>query len=443
MILPNGPKLPKIIQGIFYFINPYRFLSKCYKKYGDIFTMKLPGFTPMVVVSNPNTVKQIFTGDSETLRAGEANAIYFTEPFGKKSLLTLDGKEHLHARKLILPPLHGAALKNYGEKIMDITDEVISQWTVSKPFPILPQLQSITLQVILSVIFGLETNNHSNELKTKITEFLQLGENPVTSFISGLFPGLLKHPPKKIKNLINEINALIYKQIEHRRKNPSNSSDILNILITAKDENNIGLSDEELRDELIALLVAGHDTTATTGTWAIYNLLSNPDVYNKANLAISEAAGTEKTLSLDKIQNISCLQCIIKETQRFQPIVPLVARITHAPITLNSFEIPDGYTIAPCIYLAGKYGQQWENPDQFLPERFYEKNIDPYQYFPFGGGTRRCIGAAFAMFELQIMLAKILNQFTLSLKKNYQVKVARRGVTFGTSDGVPIIVYKK
>lgn len=439
----KGPKLPTLIQAILFYQNPFRFLKNCREKYGDIFRVKLPGFTPTIIVSDAQSVKKIFTGNANTLCAGEANSVYFAEIFGKHSLLTLDGAAHLRERKLILPALHGNVLRNYREKIIEITKNVINKWPEDKIFPVFPELQSITLQVILSVVFGIEKGASFDTLHTAFIALLQLGTNPTSSFLTGLFPGLLKYQSPKIKKLFKQIHSLLQEQIQIRREHPSNENDALSMLINAKDENGNGLNDEELRSELITLLIAGHDTTATTAAWVMHSILSHPEVYKKIKHELSEVLNTEATFSSEQIQQLHYLQNTIKETQRRQPIIPLVARVSHETLLIKNHEIPKGYTLMPSIYLAGNDPNFWHAPEQFSPERFLQNDIDFYHYFPFGGGVRRCIGAAFAMFEMQIVLAQIFYYFDIALKPNYRARPVRHGVTFGPSGGVPIKVITK
>lgn len=238
-----------------------------------------------------------------------------------------------------------------------------------------------------------------------------------------------------------KIDQLIYEQINDRLENPTNECDILNILLNSEDEDGNKLSKEELRDQLITLLVAGHDTTATTIAWILYFILRDEKIYNKIKREISEKCSPELIISSESAQKLTYLQNVVKETFRYQPIIPMVARVLNGIFSIDNYIIPDGYTVAPCIYLAGNDVTHWKNPDDFNPDRFLtQSDIDPYYYFPFGGGIRRCIGAAFSLYEINIVIAQILHRYEVTLKSNYKAKPIRHGVTFAPKDGLPISV---
>ncbi|NGX50600.1 MAG: putative cytochrome P450 135B1 [Chlamydiae bacterium] len=441
MKIPDGPKLPMSIQGLLYTHNPYKFLMNCRKKYGKIFTIKVPALGPTVVACDPEELKQIFSGDPDEVRAGEATSLFSGGFFGKHSLLTLDGEAHWRHRKILSPPMHGKNIRNYGKCIIDSTTEVMSRWKKNKFFPILTEFQSITLQVIMSKVFGFEMGATSDAFQKLMTRLMNYGE-PALSYIVGVFPTMLDHFPKTIKKTIAEMDKFLYEQIRFRRRDPTEDEDLLSTLIHASDEEGRGLSDEELRDELLTLLFAGHDTTAGTCAWTIYYILSNPKIYEKVMGELDQVLEGEKEerISLEKIKNLDYLMCVIKETQRYRPILPTVFRMLNRSFKIGDYEIPKGYAVGSSVYLAGMDGEYWDNPTEFVPERFYSKTNKPYQYCPFGGGRRRCVGADFALFEMPIILAHVLNRFNYSLKRSYLAKPVPHIATIIPSKGVPVII---
>lgn len=233
--LPRGPKLPAILQASQYYLNPYHYLRKCAKRYGDTFTMRLPGFSPIVIMSEPEMVKQIFTENADVLTAGKVNRVYFGESLGKYSLLNLDGKPHMRHRKLILPPLHGSSLDQYAKTMIQITQAVTSTWKEGKIIKMLPEFKRITLRIIMRVVYGLEESDTLYRLEKLITQLMEVGGKPYISYLVGLFPGLLNHPAPRIKKLFSQVDEIILQLIKDKRQTPS-QNDVISIYLNARDE---------------------------------------------------------------------------------------------------------------------------------------------------------------------------------------------------------------
>jgi cytochrome P450 len=440
---PPGPKLPSILQLFNWVYRPIPFMRACARRYGDCFTLRLPNNPPIVFFSDPEGIKEIFTGDPEKLPAGESRAI-LRPLVGQYSLLLLDGARHRQQRKLMMPPFHGERMHAYGEVMRTVTDRIIDRWPSGQPFPLQPEMQAITLDVILRTVFGIDEGAALTQLRDRLTELLILSTNPLRLALSQ-FPRLQflfrsVTNPQRLQELLQEVDRLLYAQIAQRRAaDHSGRDDVLSMLIEARDEAGQQMSDIELRDELITLLVAGHETTATSLAWAFHWILQRPDVQDKLHAELREAGEAGK-IPPQQIAKLEYLDAVIKETQRLLPIIPLVPRVLHEPMRLGGRDLPAGVVVAPCTYLTHHRPDLWPNPDQFDPDRFLGRRLSPYEFFPFGGGIRFCLGAAFAIYEMKIVLAQVLSRVALRPAPGRTVRVVRRGVTFAPSAGMPVVL---
>lgn len=437
--LPAGPKSPTGIQLLHWIYRPIPFMENCAQRYGDCFTVHLPVNPPFVFFSDPEAVKEIFTGDPEKLPAGETRAIL--QPLvGQHSVLVLDGARHTQQRKLLMPPFHGERMQAYSEVMREITDHTIERWPVGHAFPIQREMQDITLNVILRTVFGVDEGADLVQLRNLLMELLSLSTNPLA--LIPWFPTLLSPFTKRqrLMQLIGEVDKALYAAIASRRKaGTSGRKDILSMLIDARDENGQPMTDVELRDELITMLVAGHETTATSLSWTFHRILQQPEVVEKLKSELRSVAGTG-TVAPAQINKLEYLDATIKEAQRLIPIVPIVGRKLHDPMRIGGRDLPAGVIAAPCIYLTHHRPDIWREPNRFNPDRFLAKRPSPYEFFPFGGGNRFCLGAAFAIYEMKIVLAQVLSRVTLRAAPGRTVKVVRRGVTFAPSEGMPVVL---
>jgi cytochrome P450 len=325
---------------------------------------------------------------------------------------------------------------SYGTTMRDIARRAIDAWPVGRPFAIQPEMQSITLDVILRTVFGLEDGPRMTELRRELAELLAVSASPqllLASLQAGDTPprGAAARPLETRKRG----DALLFAEIARRRALPADDrTDVLSMLLAARDEDGVPLSDQALRDELVTLLVAGHETTATALAWAVHHLLVHPEV--RARLA-AEVQGIDDPLALSRLDY---LDAVVKETLRLTPIVPMVGRRLTRPMTIGGHPLPAGVVGAPSIVLAHRRPERWPDPDRFAPERFLDAKPTPYEFLPFGGGVRRCIGAAFALYEMKIVLAEILRRVELELQPGYEARVIRRSVTLAPSQGMPVVV---
>jgi cytochrome P450 len=437
--LPAGPKLPAGLQLLNWIYRPIAFMESCARRYGDCFVVRFPMNPPLVFFSAPEAIKDIFTGDPEKLPAGETRAI-LRPLVGQHSVLVTDGARHTQQRKLMMPPFHGERMHAYGEVMREITDRAIERWPVGKAFPIQPEMQDITLNVILRTVFGVEEGEELVHLRQLLTDMLTLSTNPLTllPWLPRLF-GLLTGK-KRIDQLMREIDQALFAEIAQRRAaGTAGRTDVLSLLLDARDEAGQPMSDVELRDQLITLLVAGHETTATSLSWTFHRLLQHPPVLEKLKHELQSVIGNG-SLQPQHAQKLDYLDAVIKEAQRLIPIVPIVGRMLHEPLRIGGHDLPTGVVAAPCIYLTHHRTDLWPDPTRFDPDRFLGKRPSPYEFFPFGGGNRYCLGAAFALYEMKIVLAQVVSRVTLRSAPGHKVRMVRRGVTFAPSEGMPVVL---
>ena len=432
--LPPGPPLPRAVQTLLWMFRPTQLLEHCRRKYGDTFTLRLSGFPPAVLFSNPNEVREIFTGDPEILLGGAGNQ-NLKPLLGDHSVLLLDGPRHLRQRKLLLPPFHGERMRSYAGTIRQITRAAIRRWPFERAFALHPEMQDIALETILRTVFGIADADELGRLGGLLKSVLSIGEHPSLLLLiradgSVRLRGLQERlgrlsPWMRFRRRLEEIDALLFAQIEARRR-AAGGDDILSLLLGARDEAGAPLSDRELRDEIMTLLVAGHETTAAALTWTIHDVLANPGVER----ALRGRAGADRD---------ACLDAIIRETQRLHPVFNVVGRQLAKSMTIGGRSYPAGVVVTPVAWLAQRDPRWWPDATRFRPERFLDDKPGAHQYFPFGGGSRRCIGMSFALHQMRVVLDEVLATSSLSLLPGYVGRPVRRGLTFTLPGGLPVV----
>ena len=459
--LPPGPKTPALMQLYRWVAKPLPFFEECAKKYGDIFTIQLPKNPPFIITSNPEHIKEIFTTGADELHAGEANRLL--ESFvGKNSLLILDGQRHLKERRLMMPPFHGDRMQAYGEVMRDLTNQMVDRWQTNAPLSLQRELQTLTLEIIIRTVFGVDEGERLATLRDLLAKVIDQNQSPLflamgltlsPDQIKGIFEFGME--PKKIagrdvdlsrympwKEMSTDgkaLNDFLFAEFARRRSQDfSQRTDVLSMLLGAKHEDGSSMTDDELRDEMITLLAAGHETTATSLCWAFHHLSKAPDSQRKVREDIAQHDLSSQTSKLDYVD------ATIKETLRIYPVVPLVARKVIKPMRLGAYDIPAGVFVLPNIYLTHRRPELYALPNQFWPDRFITKKPPTlYEYLPFGGGTRRCIGMAFALYEMKIILTEILRRVDYIADPKVDVQLSRRGIVLSPSHGTPIIVKSK
>jgi cytochrome P450 len=425
---PPGPKAPALVQGLRYARDPLGFLTGFQRRFGDIFTVSFPYFGRVVYVASPELVKEVFLGSPTAFHAGEANATVLEPALGPNSVLTLDEAPHMRQRKLLLPPFHGDRIDRYGELMREITLREMESWPLGEPFALRPHTQRITLAVIMRAVFGVHDEARLDRFERLIDDFSGR-VNLITSF-----PMLRRNlgrwsPWMRFLRSREALDVFIYEEIALRRAESAADTeerdDVLSLLLNARDEDGSPMSDEELRDELVTVLGAGHETTATALAWAIERLLRNPTV--SARLRESIAAGED-----------DYLDATIKETLRARPVILDVARKLTRPARVGGYELPAGTFVLPAIAALHYREDLFPEPEAFRPERFLDGKADTYSWIPFGGGVRRCIGAAFAEYEMRVVLRAILERAELSAPDPKPERVKVRNITLAPGKGTRV-----
>jgi len=414
---PPGPRLPAALQTAIWFRRAQWMMAECRKRFGETFTLNIAHEGTWVMVSNPEDVKAVFTGDPRLLHAGEANGIL--EPIlGEHSLLLLDGSEHMAQRKLMLPPFHGARMQSYATLMADIARAEIERWPSGTPIRVRPRMQMVTLEIILRAVFGLDEGERLTELRMELRSVLDRLTNPRwVAFLIALGPEQIPRFGPFAREMAR-INRLIYAVIAARRADLDAAArdDILSMLLSAVHEDGSAMTDRELRDELLTLLVAGHETTATALAWAVERLARHPDKLQR--LCDEVRAGRDEYP-----------KAVVYETLRLRPVISLVNRTLKAPMQFGGYQLPAGVKVVPSIYLVHRRPDVYPEPERFLPERFLSKPPGTYTWIPFGGGIRRCLGGAFAQFEMEVVLRELAARTPIDPARARSERVYRRAIT--------------
>lgn len=430
--LPAGPRMPRPLQTFLWHRDPDAYLARCRDRFGETFTMRVMGEGDWVVVSDPAAVKEIFTGDPEVLYAGEGNVI-LGPLVGANSILLLDSKRHLRQRRLLLPPFHGERMQRYGDLMAEITREQIANWPVGAPFATQPLMQDLTLEIILKAVFGLADGERLVQLRAALREVLEFATSKTTLGLLALLGPQRFARLKVVRSKLGRTDALLYEEIAERREasDLDEREDILSLLLQATDEDGEPLSDVELRDELMTLLVAGHETTATALSWVLERMSRDPE---RMQRLVAEIDAGETAY----------IDAVVNETLRLKPVLPVVVRRLKKPTTIAGIDLPEGATVAPGISLVHHRPEVYPDADAFRPERFIEQPPGTYTFIPFGGGVRRCLGAAFAQYEMRIVLRELLAVHTVSPAGSPAgEKVVRRAITSAPAEGGKVLLGRR
>jgi cytochrome P450 len=382
-------------------------------------------------------VKDVFALTADQAHAGEANIVL--EPFvGKHSLLLLDGAEHMRQRKMMLPAFHGERMHAYGRTMYELAHDSIDRWPTHRRFAIHRQTQGITLQIILRTIFGFDRGALFEQLADVLTRGLDMAAWP------GMLLPIVQHdfggfgPWARFRKLTEQGDGILRGEIRRARSEGTKGrTDVMAMILDARDEAGEPLTEDEVYDELITLLLAGHETTATALAWAFRGLLAEPALVGKLREEIAGAHGDPQ-----KIAKLELLDATVREALRVQPVIPMVGRLLREPMKIGRLDLPAGVAVAPSIYLVHRRPELYPDPEVFRPERFLTYKPATWEWLPFGGGLRRCIGAAFAIYEMKMVLAAILPRVDMQLATGH-VRVVRRGITLTPSDGLPVVVTRK
>jgi cytochrome P450 len=458
--LPPGPKDPALLQLVRQVRDPVAYFEDCRKRFGDVYTTRLPGMPPMVTFALPEAAKEIFANPGDTMWAGEAN-----EPIefmvGRHALVRLDGAKHKRERKLMMPAVHGDRMVSYARQMRGIADETIGRLRAGDEIDLQEVMQEITLRVILETVFGVPPGETQRKLREALIEFLSSALTPMVTAASFLTsgdrfrdflanwwaPAVLKVgalggianklPWARVARSARAIDELLYKEIAERRKIAAGREDVMSLLMQAVDEEGRGLSDDELRDEMMVLLFGGHETTATTLTWSIASALEHPDVLCTVRQEYDRAfpAGFDPA----RIGELKYTEAVGKEALRLYPVAPAVIRRLKQPATIAGHSLPAGVLVSPSIYHIQRDPKIWPDPLKFDPMRFVDKKPRPTEWFPFGGGVRTCLGMAFSLYEIRIVLSAVLRRTEMRLLGPVP-RLSQRGILMGPASPIRVAI---
>lgn len=431
--LPPGPRLPISVQTLRWVTRPLPFLDSCSERFGDIFTLRLRNAGTLVFLSDPSDIKRVFTGDPALLKAGEAN-IVLRPVMGRRSVLLLDEPAHMQHRKLMLPHFHGERMQRYCELMTEVASAEVRSWPVNTPFALWPRMQQITLEVIMRAVFGITQRQRREHVRDLVKHAIAwFTKRRRLALVAALGPAKIE-ADARFQAVLGPLDRVLYEEIALRRKAPDLEArqDILSMLILSRYEDGAPMDDTDLRDELLTLLLAGHETTATSLAWMFERLMRHPEKLARLREEIVNGAGREEYLD-----------AVIKETLRLRPVIPIVLRKLAEPIELRGYKIPAGAALAPCIHLVHRRQDIYPQPTMFLPERFLERNASTYAWIPFGGGVRRCLGASFAQLEMKQVAKAVLCAVQLRAVHQRSERVVRRSITLAPSKQAEAIVVRR
>jgi cytochrome P450 family 135 len=431
--LPPGPRAPAFLQTLAWALAPTWVMDRCARALGEAFTLTFsPSGMKLVLISDPQDVKALFTAPPEIAPSGTGNSP-IRPVMGERSVLVLTGPEHLRQRKLLLPPFHGERMREYEQTIVEATRADMAGWPRGEPMRLQERTRAITLEVILRAVFGVEAER-MDSMREAIAGLLAPMHSLRMVWLT-LRRMSLERPTGAIGRALDQLDATIYAELARRRvqQDLAERTDILSLLMQARDEDGEPMTDEELRDELVTLLLAGHETTATSVAWAIERLVRHPQ--KLARLVAEIDAGPDG--------GERYATAVVNETLRVRPVVPIVARMLTEDFELAGRRLPAGTRVMPSIYLTNRNPRVYDAPSEFRPERFLEDAPDTFSWIPFGGGIRRCIGASFAQLEMKLMLRTMLGELEPSLPAGRMVSpggewIRRRAITLVPGQGARV-----
>jgi cytochrome P450 len=426
--LPPGPRWPALVQSAALMRFRHSFVPAMRRRYGDVFTVRLvPERRPLVLFSRTTATKELFAGDPEQFHAGKGNAV-LGPIMGEHSLLLVDGAQHKRARKLLMPAFRQSAMADYRTVVARIAADEVQSWEAGVEFRSLERMNALTLEVILRVVFGVADEERLARLRPLVAATVNI---PPVVLLGWGYPFLQRFGPwRKVVQVQRELDALLYAEIAERREATDlhDRTDVLSrLLLVGEAEGEEPLSDAELRDQLVTLLLAGHETTASGLAWALYELGLDPALLVRAQHA-SDTGDDDY------------LEAVVKEALRLHPIIPMVVRFVLRPATIAGVHVPAGVSVGPSILLAHRDPENFPEPERFRPERFLEGKVAPHTWIPFGGGVRRCIGAGFSLMEGVEVLRQVLSTYDVAVRDGHTDRPRVRNITSVPDRGARVVV---
>lgn len=430
--LPPGPPLPPAMQMVGFWTRPFAFLERCRARYGKRFTIRLPFTPPFVMLTDPDQVKQVFTAPPDVLRPGQGARVL--EPIlGSNSVILLDEAAHMQQRKLMLPAFHGERMERLTGLMEEVTAEEVAALPTGEPVALHPRMQELTLKVILRTVFGLDPGPRFDALRERLQEMLVFGDRPI-SLMPPKPDSLLARTAERAGPFAHfvqmqaEVDELIFALIAERRAEGADRDDVLTMLLEARHEDGSPMSEQEIRDELLTLLVAGHETSASSLAWTFAQIVHEPQVLER--LVEEVDAGEDAYVT-----------ATIQETLRTRPVLPNVApRLVAKPIEVGGWTYSPGCSLVANSYLIHHDPDIYPDPYSFRPDRFLDETPGTYTWIPFGGGRRRCLGASFAMLEMKVVLRTLLASCEVSAADGRVEVAQRRNITVRPVGGARVVL---
>src|SRR5438132_1785662 len=433
--LPPGPRAHPIVQTLAWAFAPTWLMDSVAKRVGDSFTLTFwPSRFQLALVSDPDAVKAAFTAPPEIAPSGAGNSP-IASVMGPHSVIVLTGPEHMRQRKLLLPPFHGERMREYEDVIVQATRADMASWPLGRPMRLQERTRAITLEVILRAVFGVEAERMEH-VRAAVSALL-VPVHPLTVLMVALRMPTGERPGGRFGVALDRLDAVMHEELARRRaqEDLAERTDILSLLMQARDEDGNAMTDAELRDELVTLLLAGHETTATSVAWAVERLVRHPDKLRRLVEEIDAGRDGEPPEAY--------MNAVVNETLRVRPVVPIVVRTLTDELRVDRYTLPAGTRVTPSIYLTNRNARVYEHPEQFLPERFLDRNPETFSWIPFGGGIRRCIGATFAQLEMKLMLRTVLEELQPSIPRasiwRRREWTRRRAITLVPGSGARVV----
>jgi cytochrome P450 family 135 len=437
--LPPGPSEPPAVQTAWWLSRPISFMESCRRRFGDAFSVRFLGSQrPTVMLSDPQAIRALYTEHRHGLPPGRTAAL--RPLLGASSVLLVEGGEHLARRRLMLPPFHGERMRSYEGIVREVAEREVRSWPRGEPFALHPHMQALTLEVILRAVFGVTDADRRERLRERLPRLLGQGPSVGLQLRFLLSRRLGRGDPlERLRELAGEIDELLLAEIAERRDDPdlAEREDILSLLMSARMEDGSAMGDRDLRDQLVTLLLAGHETTATALAWTFDLLLHHPEQLARLTAEVDSGSGEDGGAGNAED---TYMRAVVTESLRLRPVVPLAGRRLATELDVGDLHLPAGTDVTPAIWLTHTRPDLYPEPHAFRPERFLEDPPTTYGWIPFGGGIRRCLGASFAEFEMRVVLQTVLRDLEMTPASARLEHVARRNVTLSPRDGTRVRV---
>jgi cytochrome P450 len=421
--------------------RPLPFLEECRRRHGDPFTIRLAGYGTLVMLSDSEAIRDVFRGDPHVLHSGEGNE-FLSVTLGSTSVLVLDEEPHARQRRILLPPMKGDRMRFFFDAMQSETADAVRSWPAGKPLTMVEPMRRITLRVMLRAVLGLAPGPAMDDMEHKVSHLLDLGRSQYSLIFIKLVPRWLIHNARWLPfaKQLRELNDALFALIDARRRAPEpGTASVLADLLAASHEDGRPLADQEIRDAIVTLLMAGHETTALSLAWALEQIVPRADVVAIIGDELQRVCGGGVPRA-EHLPQLDYLDAAIRESLRVRTILPFVVRKTKQPFVAGGREYPPGVLLSPCNHLVHRREDLYPDPEQFRPERFLQRKFAGHEWFPFGGGNRTCLGMAFALYEMKVVLATLLGQVRLARPPGSRSRPIRRGLALAPDDGARMVV---